>query len=143
MRINGNVDHFRTGKLLKDIFSKLDQNTLSQVKYCISVVFPFSVSKAIVEQWGPVIENVFSNKIAFKEADSTDITKMTEKVVFIKLVAPSPGAASNRKLFKRALILMYGGIDFATHFTVNSGKGFTSKGVGRITSGREEDSIFR
>ena len=38
---------------------------------------------------------------------------------------------------------MYDGIDFATHFTIDSRKGFASKGVGRITSGREEDLIFR
>ena len=125
------------------MYSKLDQDTLSEVKYFMSAVVAFPVSEAIVESWGSVIDNVISNKIAFKEADSPDITDMTEKVVFIKLVGPSPGAASNRKLFKRALILMYDGTDFAKHFTVKSRKGFTSKVVGRITSGREEGSIFR
>ena len=98
VRINGNVDHFRTEKLLKDVYSKLDQDTLSEVKYFISVVAAFPVAEAIVESWGSVIENIFSNKIYFKETNSPDITKMTEKVVFIKLVGPSPGTASNRKL---------------------------------------------
>ena len=98
VRIKGNVDHLRTEKLLKDVYSKLDQDTLSEVKYFMSAVVAFPVSEAIVESWGSVIDNVISNKIAFKEADSPDITDMTEKVVFIKLVGPLPGAASNQKI---------------------------------------------
>ena len=74
---------------------------------------------------------------------SPAICDMTEKVVCIKLVGPSPEAASKRRLFKRDLILMYACTDCAKHFTVKHRKGFTSKVAGRITSGREEDSIFR
>ena len=120
MRINGNVDHIRTEKLLKDIFSELDHVTLSEVKYCISVVVVFPVSEAIVESWGSVIENVLSINIAFTEANLPDITEIIYQI---------SGPIANRKLFKSALILMYGGVDFATHFTVNSRKGFTSKGM--------------
>ena len=86
----------------------------------MSCVVAFPVSEAIVESWGSVIDNVISQKTAFKEADSPDEADMTEKVVFVKLVGPSAGAVSNRKLFKRALVLMYSGTDYAKHFISKS-----------------------
>lgn len=39
-----------------------------------------------------------------------------KKIVFNELVRPGPGAHSNRKLFKRALMSMYDGADYAKHF---------------------------
>ena len=84
------------------LYYKLDQHTLSEIKHFMSCVVAFPVSEAIVESWGSVIDNVISHKTAFKEADSPDEADMTEKVVFVKLVGPSAGAVSNRKLFKRA-----------------------------------------
>ena len=55
--------------MLKDVDGKPDQGTVSEVKYFMPAVVAFPVSEAIVETWGSVIENVFSNKIIFKEAD--------------------------------------------------------------------------
>ena len=66
----------------------------------------------------------------------------TEKIVFMKLVGPAAGAQYNRKLFKRTLVLMYGGTDYAKHFISKSRIGYTSKVVKRLTSGKNEDFIF-
>ena len=87
-RIQGNVDNFKTEKLLKMLYYKLDQHTLSEIKHFMSCVVAFSVSETIVKSWGSDIENVISHKTAFKEADSPDEVDMTEKVVFVKLVLP-------------------------------------------------------
>ena len=91
----------------------------------MSCVITFPVSEAIVESWGSVIDTVVSNKVAFKESDTPNMIDITEKFVFIKLVGPSAGATFNRKLFKRALILMYGGQDYAKHFMKKYSKGFS------------------
>ena len=43
--------------------------------------------------------------VSFTESANVGCIDMTEKFVFIKIVGPSDGAVSNRKLFKRALTM--------------------------------------
>ena len=85
---------------------------------------------------------MITDKIAFKEATDHESSDITEKFVFIKLVGPTAGATSNRKLFKRALTLMYHGQDYAKHFMRPYGKGFTLKVVRKLSLGDPKDSIF-
>ena len=89
---------------------------MSEARYLMSWIVTFPVSEAIVESWGSVIDKVINDKVAFKESVNQDSVDITEKFVFIKVVGPCAGATSNRKLFKRALTLMYGGKDYAKHF---------------------------
>ena len=62
-----------------------------------------------------VIDKVINDKVAFKES-SSDTADIIEKFVFIKVAGPNAGAVSNRRLFKRALTLMFKGSDYAKHF---------------------------
>ena len=62
--------------------------------------------------------------------------------MFIKVAGPSAGAVSNRRLFKRALTLMFKGSDYPKHFMRPHGKGMCSKVVTKITEGNLKDSIF-
>ena len=110
--IKRKVDHFRTKKLLKDVYSKLHQDIISEVKYFISTVVAFPVSEVIVKSLGTIIENVISNTIAFKEADSPGITDMTEI-----------SGSIARNCFKQNIIL--DGYDTNVDF-VKHRKGFTS-----------------
>ena len=98
----------------------------------------FPVSEAIFESWGSVIDKVINDKVAFAESVDVSRIDITEKFVYIKIVGPSAWSISNRKLFKRALTLMYGGKDYAKPH----GKGFTSKVVSKLTFGDPNDCIF-
>ena len=82
-----------------------------------------------------MIDKVINDKVAFKESVNQDSIDITEKFVFINVVGPCAGATSNRKLFKRALALMYGGKDHAKHFMRPYWKGFTSKVVSKLPYG--------
>ena len=76
-------------------------------------------------------------QLLFKEAGSPDITGMTESGIqqMYGLIVWS--------CFKQKKRALYDTAELAKHFTVNSCKGFTSKVIGRIRSGREDDSAFR
>ena len=131
-----------TQKLLKQIYGKADADSMAEARYFLSCVVCFPVSEAIVESWGSVIDKVISNKVAFKES-SDESADITEKVVFIKTAGPTAGAVNNRKLFKRALTLMYKGSDYPKHFMRPHGsKGMCSKVVSKITDGSTKDTIF-
>ena len=124
-----------TSSFLKLLYSKLDVDNMAEVRYFMSCMITFPVSEAVVETWGSVIDRVIANKIAFKESESVETTDTPEKVVFIKLIGPPAGASSNRKLFKRALTLMYKGNDYGKHFMAPYGKGIVSHVIERLTSG--------
>ena len=131
-----------TQKLLKQIYGKADADSMAEARYFLSCVVCFPVSEAIVESWGSVIDKVISNKVAFKES-SDESADITEKVVFIIMAGPTAGAVNNRKLFKRALTLMYKGSDYPKHFMRPHGsKGMCSKVVSKITDGSTKDTIF-
>ena len=137
-----NYELFQPKNILKFTYSNLEGHSLLVVKQFMSSVVAFPISEAIVESWGSVIDNVMADKIAFKESNGSDITDYTEKIVFIKLVGPAPGVHYNRNLFKRALVLMYDGSDYAKHFVAKSRIGYTSKVVERITGGEADDFMF-
>ena len=105
-------------------------------------IVTFPTSEAIVESWGSTIDSPIRNKVALKESNMVDIVDVTEKFAFIKLVGPSAGSSANRKLFKRALILMFGGRDYVKHIMKSYGKGFTSNVINMITSGTAEEALF-
>ena len=108
---------------------------MAEVKYFMFCMITFPVSEAVFETWGSVIDSVIANKIAFKESESVETADTTEKVVFIKLTGPIAGASSNRKLFKRALTLMYKESDYRKNFMAPYGKGIVSNVIERLTSG--------
>ena len=108
----GSCDQMSTPKFLKHVYGKLDPDCMAEVKYFLSGVVSFPVSEAIVESWGSVIDKVINDKVAFKES-SSDAADIIEKFVFIKVAGPNAGAVSNRRLFKRALTLMFKGSDYA------------------------------
>ena len=81
-------------------------------KTFLSCVVSFPVSEAIVESWGSVIDKVINDKVAFQES-SSDTAAIIEKFVSIKVSGPNVEAVSNRRLFKRALTLMFKGSDYA------------------------------
>ena len=81
----------------------------------LKVVY-FPVSEAIVESWGSVIDEIVKSKKNFKEQVDSESTDNTEKLCFIRLNGPESGKINNRKLFKRALCLMYNGSEFESHF---------------------------
>ena len=116
--------------LLKQVYGKLDDDTKSEVKHLMSCIVTFPISEAIVESWGSTIDSLIQNKVAFKEMHTVDTIDVTEKIDFNKLGGPSAGSSANRKLFKWALILMYGGQDYVKDFMKSFGRGFTSKGGG-------------
>ena len=89
-----------------------------------------------------VIDKVINDKVAFKES-SSDTADIIEKFVFIKVAGPNAGAVSNRRLFKRALTLMFKGSDYAKHFMRPHGKGICSKLVTKISEGDTKDSTFQ
>ena len=124
-----------TSSFLKLLYNRLDVDSMAEVKYFMSCMITFPVSEAVVETWGSVIDSVIANKIAFKESESVETADTTEKVVFIKLTGPTAGASSNRKLFKRALTLMYKGSDYGKNFMAPYGKGIVSNVIERLTSG--------
>ena len=138
IRNDGNKEQINSSLCLKKIFSSLDDDTMYEIKYLMSCVVTFPVS----ESRGSVIDKVINDKVA--SAESVDVSRIdiTEKFVFIKIVGPSAGSISNRKLFKRALTLMYGGKDYAKHFMRPHGKGFTSKVVSKLTFRDPNDCIF-
>ena len=142
IRNDGNKEQINSSLFLKNVFSSLDDDTMYEIKYLMSCVVTFPVSEAIVESWGSVIDKVINDKVAFAESVDVSRIDITEKFVFIKIVGPSAGSISNRKLFKRALTLMYGGKDYAKHFMRPHGKGFTSKVVSKLTFGDPNDCIF-
>ena len=104
-------------------------------RYIMSCVVAFPVSEAVVETWGSVIDKVISSKISFKESEAIEKVDITEQIVFLKLVGPSIGATSNRRLFKRALTLMYNGRDYPKHFMSPRAKVFTSVVIQKLTGG--------
>ena len=142
LRTTGSYEQMNTVKFLKQVYSKLDSDSMAEVKYFLSCIITFPVSEAIVESWGSVIDKVIADKVAFKESTGDD-ADITEKLVFIKVAGPSAGAASNRKLLKRALTLMYKGSDYAKHFLRPHGKGYTSKVITKITSREEQNTLFQ
>ena len=73
------------------------------------------ISRAIVESWGSITDTLVMKKVAFKESDSSDTMDVNEKLLLIKLLRPSPKAISNRKLYKSALTLMFGGQDYVKY----------------------------
>ena len=66
-------------------------------------------------------------------------------MTFIKLNGPPAGAQGNRKLFKKALILIYKGGDYEKYFRhvtssyipKQSMKGFSSTVVAKVTKGSD------
>ena len=130
--------NMNTSQFLKLLYSSLDTDSMAEARYFMSCMIVFPVS----ETWGSVTDKVIMNKIAFKESDHVDISDITEKIVFIKLVGPSAGANSNRKLFKRALTLMYKGSDYGKHFMAPHGQGFTSVVMEKHLSGSSRNSSF-
>ena len=74
---------------------------------------------------------------------SSDREDIIEKFVFIKVAGPNAGAVSNRRLFKRALILMFKGSDYAKYFMRPHGKEICSMVVTKISEGDTKDSIFQ
>ena len=141
LRKSGIREQISYPMIIKQVYNELNQDTCAEARHFMSCVITFPVSEAIVESWGSVIDTIVSNKVAFKESATPDMADITEKFAFIKLVGPMAGATYNRKLFKRALILMYGG-DYVKHFRKTHCKGFSSKVISRLSSGRPEDSIF-
>ena len=89
---------------------------MRQSKYFMSCVVAFPVSEAVVETWGSVIDKVISSKIDFKESTSIEMVDITEQIAFLKLVGSTIGATSDRRLFKRALTLMYNVKDYPKHY---------------------------
>ena len=82
----------------------------------------FPVSEAIVESWGSVIDEIVKSKKNFKEQVDSESTDNTEKLCFIRLNGPESGKINNRKLFKRALCLMYNDSEFETHLNIYQNK---------------------
>ena len=115
---------------------------MAEVKYFLSCVVSFPVSEAIVESWGSVIDKVINDKGVFKES-SSDTADIIEKFVFIKVAGPNAGAVSNRRLFKRALTLMFKGSDYAKHLMRPHVKGICSKVATKISEGDTKDNIFQ
>ena len=95
---------------------------MAVVKYFLSCIVSFPVSEAIVESWGSVIDKVINDKVAFTES-SSDTADIIEKFVFTKMAGANAGAVSNRRLFKRALTLMFKGSDYAKHLMPPPRKG--------------------
>ena len=120
---------------LKLLYNSLDIDTMGVVRYFMSCVVAFLVSEAVVETWGSVIDKVISSKISFKESEDIEKVDITEQIVFLKLVGPSIGATSNRRLFQRALTLMYNGRDYPKLFMSPRAKGFTSVVIQILTGG--------
>ena len=55
--------------LLKKVYGKLDDDTMSEVKHLKSCIVTFPISEAIVESWGSTIDFLIRNKIAFMESN--------------------------------------------------------------------------
>ena len=72
-----------TSSFLKLLYSRLDVDSMAEVKYFMSCMITFPVSEAVVGTLGSVIDSVIANKIAFKESESVETADTTEKVVFI------------------------------------------------------------
>ena len=88
--------------VLNQVYCKLNEDTMAEVKCFMSCVVTIPISDAVVESWGFIIDAIIRNKVAFKESDT-------------KLVGPLAGAISNRKLYKRALTLMFVDQDYVKH----------------------------
>ena len=58
----------------------------------MSFIVSFPVSEAIVESWGSAIDKIIKDKCSFKEHLDLDEIDLIEKLVFIKLNGPPPGA---------------------------------------------------
>ena len=104
-----------TRHLIKKAYNKLNSNCSKGCYFMLKVVC-FPVSEAIVESWGSVIDEIVKSKRIFKEQVDSESTDNTEKLCFIRLNGPESGKINNRKLFKRALCLMYNGSEFESHF---------------------------
>ena len=125
IRNKGMGDGTSVSMLMKQVYGKQDDDTRSEVKHLMSCIVTSPIPEAIVESWGFTIDSLIRNKVAFKEPNTVDIVDVTEKIAFIKLVGTSAGYSANRKLFKRALILIYGGWEYVKHFMKSYGRGFT------------------
>ena len=86
VRNKGMGDGTSVSMLLKQVYGKLDDDTMSEVKYLMSWIVTFPTSEAIVESWGSTIDSLIRNKVAFKESNTVDIVDVTEEFPFIKLV---------------------------------------------------------
>ena len=66
--------------LLKEVFHKLDDDTMSEVKYFMSCGMAFLVSEAIVESWGSVIDSMITSKIGFKKFSNVESSRYPLKI---------------------------------------------------------------
>lgn len=92
--------------LLKQAHNKVNEFYVVKIPY----------SGAIVESLGSVTEIIVRNKVALKSPDLSDTVDITETSALSKLVGPSSGTTSNRKLYKGALMLMFDAHDYAKYF---------------------------
>ena len=104
----------------------------------LSFVVSFPTSEAIVESWGSVLDHLYKNKPHTKEVCGLEDTGTNDKLTFIKLNGPKPGAVKNERILKAALNMMYKG-NFAPHFIhIGEKTRTTSLVVERIRNNKNE-----
>ena len=87
---------------LKQVYSKLNDDVMVEVKYFLLYVVKFPISEATVEFLDSVTDSIMRKKVAFfKESNSSDTVDVAEEFVFMKLVRLSVETITNRKSFKR------------------------------------------
>ena len=68
--------------ILKQGYSKLNEDSMPEAKYFMSCTITSPVSETIVEPSGSVIDTSVSNKVDFKDSDAPNMIDITETCIY-------------------------------------------------------------